>query len=118
MFFFPNIFLQSFLSQDLFVNLKQSFIRVLSMRYRIKIIIYTAIKQSHCRAKEEAAAGVLPVQTNTPAAGWTNNGRIRYNHLKDTPVSQQEYRRLFRDETKNRFSATRIPLRAQSDDAN
>ena len=62
------------------------------------------------QAKEEAAAGLRPAQTNAAATGWTNDGSIQYNHLGDIPASHQEDPRQFGNETKNRFSAVKIML--------
>jgi hypothetical protein len=63
------------------------------------------------QAKEEAAAGLLPAQTNAAAAGWTNDGSIQYNmqeEISAAPFAQQEYLRQFWDETKQRFSAGKL----------
>jgi hypothetical protein len=75
------------------------------------------------QAKEEAAAGLTPIPNQAKAPdsstqGWTNNGNIQYNDSGDTALSQQASLRQFWDETKNRFSATRILLSAQSDNDN
>ncbi len=63
------------------------------------------------QAKEEAAAGLLPAQTNASATGWTNDSNIQYNmqeEISAVPIAQQEYLWQFWDETKQRFSAVKL----------
>ena len=89
--------------------------------------LYQAMLQE--QAKEEAAAGLLPAQTNAAATGWTNDGMIPYNTDGEAPASLpaatlasflsdpfalQTYLRQYWDTAKNRFSAANLLLGLQT----